>query len=70
MNRYEAEREVIVVETSFGAARVKVKKEAGVIVSVSPEFEDCKEIAQRVDMPLQEVFRRVERDARASLGIE
>ena len=70
LNRYEAEREVVAVETSFGAARVKVKKEADVIVSVSPEFEDCKEIAQRVDMPLQEVFRRVERDARASLGIE
>ena len=47
---------------------VKVKKEADVIVSVSPEFEDCKEIAQRVGMPLQEVFRRVERDARASPG--
>ena len=49
LNRYEAEREVVAVETSFGAARVKVKKEADVIVSVSPEFEDCKEIAQRVN---------------------
>ena len=70
LNRYEAEREIVSVDTALGAARVKVKKEAGVVVGVSPEYDDCKEIAQREGMPLKEVFRRVERDARAALGIE
>ena len=70
LNRYEAEREVVAVDTSLGQARVKVKRLAGSIASLSPEFEDCKEIAQREGMPLQEVYRRVERDARAGLGIE
>ena len=70
MNRYEAEREVVSVNTSFGLVRVKLKKDSGAILSVSPEYEDCREIALRNGMPLQEVFRRVERDARAALGVE
>jgi uncharacterized protein (DUF111 family) len=70
LKRYEAEREVIKVETSLGQARVKVKRMEGRIVSLSPEFEDCKEIAEREELPLQEVYRRVERDARTSLGID
>ena len=70
MKRYEAEREVVSVDTSLGQARVKVKKTEGKIVGLSPEFEDCKEIAQREGLPLQEVYRRVERDARIGLGVD
>jgi uncharacterized protein (TIGR00299 family) protein len=70
LKRYEAEREVVSVDTSLGQVRVKVKKAEGKIVGLSPEFEDCKEIAQREGIPLQEVYRRVERDARTSLGID
>lgn len=69
LKRYEAGREVITVDTSLGQVRVKIKKIEGRTASLSPEFEDCKEIAQREDLPLQEVFRRVEKDARTSLGI-
>jgi uncharacterized protein (TIGR00299 family) protein len=70
MNRYEAEREVIDVDTSLGKARVKVKMVGDRIAGISPEFEDCKEIAQREELPLHEVYRRVEKDARISLGID
>jgi len=69
LKRHEAEREVITVDTSLGQARVKVKKLEGKITSLSPEFEDCKEIAERNELPLQEVYRLVERDARISMGI-
>ncbi|MBF8267082.1 MAG: hypothetical protein HW388_590 [Dehalococcoidia bacterium] len=70
LKRYEAEREVVVVDTSLGKARVKVKRVEGRTLGLSAEFEDCKEIAQREHLPLQEVYRRVERDARASLGMD
>jgi uncharacterized protein (DUF111 family) len=69
LKRHEAEREVITLDTSLGQARVKVKKLEGKITSLSPEFEDCKEIAERNGLPLQEVYRLVERDARINLGI-
>ena len=70
LKRYEAEREVVSIDTSLGRARVKVKKSEGKMVGLSPEFEDCKEIAQREGLPLQDVYRRVERDARISLGLD
>jgi len=70
LRRYEAERDVVMVETSLGQVRVKVKKIDGRVVSLSPEFEDCKEVAEREKLSLQEVYRRVERDARSNLGID
>jgi uncharacterized protein (TIGR00299 family) protein len=70
LTRYEAGREVVSVDTSLGTVRVKVKKMEARIVGVSPEFEDCKEIAQREGLSLLEVYRRVERDAWASLGMD
>ena len=70
LRRYEAEREVVSVSTVLGRAGVKVKRVDGRIAGLSPEFEDCREIALREGLPLQEVYRRVERDARAELGIE
>ena len=70
LRRYEAERNVLTMETSLGQVRVKVKKIEGRVVSLSPEFEDCKEIAEREKLSLQEVYRRVERDARSNWGID
>ena len=70
LRRYEADREVIAVNTSLGRAAVKVKRVDGRVAGLSPEFEDCREIALREGLPLHEVYRRVERDARAELGID
>ena len=70
LRRYEAEREVVTVDPSLGQTQVKIKRIEGRITSLSPEFEACKEIAEREELPLQEVYRRVERDARTSLGID
>ena len=70
LRRYEAEREVVAVNTTLGWAGVKVKRVDGRVAGLSPEFEDCREIALRECLPLQEVYRRVERDARTELGIE
>lgn len=63
LKRFEADREVVSVETSLGKALVKLKKLDGKITGLSPEFESCKEIAQRDGLSLQEVYRLVERDA-------
>jgi uncharacterized protein (TIGR00299 family) protein len=61
--RYEAERESVQVETSLGAVSVKVKQLDGTNVAVSPEYEDCRRIAVERGMPLQEVYRVVQREA-------
>ena len=58
------------IENCMQVEKIKVKKIEGRVVSLSPEFEDCKEIAERGKLSLQEVYRRVERDARSNWGIE
>jgi hypothetical protein len=50
------ERELVSVETRFGAVRVKVAKREGKVVNVAPEYEDCQRIAREKDVPLKEVI--------------
>ena len=61
--RYEAEREVVEVDTSLGTVQVKVKRLEGAAVAVSPEYEACRRIAVDRDIPLQEVYRIVQGEA-------
>lgn len=47
-------------------ATVKVARDTeGVLINISAEFEDCKQIARKSGLPLKEVMRRVEETARA-----
>ena len=48
-------------KTEFGSVRVKVKKIGNEIINASPEYEDCKEIAEINGLSLQEVFLIVQR---------
>ena len=67
VERYEADRSVATIETSLGAASVKVKRLDGRNVSVSPEYEDCRRIAREKGMPIRQVYRVVESEAAAKL---
>ena len=62
VRRYEAEREIVEVDTSFGRVPVKLKRLDGEVVQVSPEYEACREIARETGLPLAEVMRRVTND--------
>jgi uncharacterized protein (DUF111 family) len=68
VERYEAEREVVQVETSLGRLPVKVKRLAGAVLDASPEYEACREVALRTGLPLQEVMRRAQAEALAWLA--
>ena len=63
IERYEAKRETRTVDTAFGPAGVKLKILDGETVAVSPEYEDCRRIAAESGLPLNEVFRAVQRSA-------
>lgn len=65
--RYEAERDVVEVETSLGAVQVKVKRLDGTNVVVAPEYEACRRIAVERGLPLQEVYRIVQSEASEKL---
>ncbi len=57
--RYEAEREIIEVTTSLGAARVKRAVYGGETVNVSPEYESCRELSAKSGVPLKQVYALV-----------
>ncbi len=63
VERYEADREIIDVDTSLGRLPVKVKR-VGDHVQVSAEYEACRRVARETDLPLAEVMRRVAEEAR------
>ena len=67
VERYEAERESVTVETSIGALSVKVKRLGGRSVSLSPEYEDCRRIARQTGLPILDVYRIVESEATSQL---
>ena len=70
VDRTEVDREILSFESTFGEVRIKIKKIKSKIFSVSPEFEDCKAVAQKLDLPLIFVMKQVENEANQFLGID
>jgi len=66
ISRHTAQREIIEFTSSIGFAHAKVKR-FGDFLSVSPEYEDCRRIALEHNLPLQDVFRIIESEARQYL---
>jgi uncharacterized protein (TIGR00299 family) protein len=56
-SRYTLEREWQTVATSFGDIRLKVGRWQGEVMSVAPEYEDCRRAAVARDVPLHAVYR-------------
>ena len=66
--RVEAVRHTALVDTLHGKVRCKVSAYGGKIVSLSPEYEDCREIAAREGIPLKRVRQEALDDLRERLG--
>ena len=58
--RIEIEREIEEVDIGYGEARVKIAR-YGSAVKISPEYESCREIAERTGKPLIEVYEDARR---------
>jgi len=58
VERYALPREHVTVSTRFGEVRVKVSRTDGRIHHASPEFEDCRKLAEARNVPLQEVMEQ------------
>lgn len=55
--RRALERQMVEVSTPFGAVRVKVARENGRVLNFSPEFEDCRRLAEEHAVPLRKVLQ-------------
>ncbi|MDQ0256719.1 uncharacterized protein (DUF111 family) [Evansella vedderi] len=56
---HRAERQFTKVETDWGTVTVKEGIHNGQVIQRSPEFEECKQIAERNQIPLKKVYEQV-----------
>ena len=59
VGRKVLKREIKVVNTEFGKVRVKFARVGDEILKATPEYEDCKRIAKKLNIPLLEIMRRI-----------
>lgn len=65
--RYSLERRVVVIETPFGPARVKLTHRPGEPPEAIPEFDDCQKISHSTGIRLQVVMDAVRQAGQAAL---
>lgn len=58
-HRLKARRRIATIETPFGAIPVKVAEIEGKVVNISPEYEDCRRVAEKKGLPLKQVMDTV-----------
>lgn len=63
MRRKKLSRESIVVDTCYGPIAVKVAKLGSVVKNISPEYEECRRIAEKHRVPLKEVYEEAKKAA-------
>ena len=66
--RVEAVRRMAKVETRFGEVQCKVSAYDGKIVSITPEYEDCRRLAEKNSVPLKAVWQEALTRQEARLG--
>lgn len=66
MQRAKAQREIVTVTTQYGEVRVKISRVDEQVVTIAPEYEDCKRLAQtHPDITLKQVYQEALRQTRA-----
>ena len=66
--RIEATRKMAKVETSYGEVQCKVSAYGGKIVSIMPEYEDCRRLAAENNVPLKSVWQEALTKQQQRLG--
>ena len=62
-NRVTMSREIKEFPSKYGNVRIKTSRLGKSLLKSSPEFEDCKKIAQKTSLPLREIIDEVGRSA-------
>ena len=55
-HRIERPRRIINVVTAYGSIAVKVAEGDGLPRNLAPEFDDCRRVAKRLEVPLKQIF--------------
>lgn len=61
--RVKLKREIKVIKTEYGNAKVKIGKRNSKIIKVVPEYEDCKRIAEEKGISIKDIYEKVKASA-------
>ena len=61
VGREKLQREMREVETRYGRVRVKISKRGDEVLTATPEYEDCKRLAEERQVPLKVVMEEVKK---------
>ena len=61
VNRYCLERGTSEVVTPYGKVKVKISQKNGKPINIQPEYEDCRKIAEKKNVPLKKVMDSAKR---------
>ena len=64
VSRHIAGRDIVEIDSTYGKVSVKVKRFQDEVLSISPEYDECRKIAADRDIPLRDVYRTIEDEAR------
>jgi len=56
VGRKKLSREIREVETVYGLIRIKISKRGDEVLTITPEYEDCRRIAEEKQIPLKQVM--------------
>jgi len=65
VQRRKAQRSQQLIVTPLGTILVKIKRLGSHILSVAPEYEECRRIAREQDLPLAQVYEVAQRAAQS-----
>ena len=68
-DRFKLNRRSASVETEIGSARVKLIFDGQQFLRLTPEYDDCRELASKSGQPLQQIYRQVEQAAYEQLDL-
>jgi len=68
--RLKAGREVREIETPLGPVRVKLKTIGAEVIAVTPEYDDCRALAEKLKLPVETVMARVTQAARMHFHLD
>jgi uncharacterized protein (DUF111 family) len=68
--RLKAGREVREIETPLGPVRVKLKTIGADIIAVTPEYDDCRVLAEKLKLPVETVMAQVTHAARTHFHLD
>lgn len=67
VERKKLSKEIVPIKTRFGQIKVKIGRIGDKIKNITPEYENCKEIAAKQGIPLKDVYDEAKEAARKAL---